>query len=75
MQGGGDRVIVVKVDVEFHKKARGQIIASGKFLIPSDKKDAVVPYSVLLHDTRGELVATLVAHWKISFKENAKKDA
>jgi len=68
----GCRVIVVKVEIDYHKKARGQVIATANCIIPEDRKDAVIPYTVLVHDKKGELVATCVAHWKISFKDSAK---
>ncbi len=33
-------------------------------------QDGVVTFPVLIHDKKGELVASAVVHWKLSYKHN-----
>ena len=66
----GLRVIPVKVECEYHAKARGAVTATAKCQLPTNKNDGVIPYTVHIHNKKGELVATATVYWRFSYKAN-----
>jgi len=62
----GVRGIVTSIEVEYQKKARGQILASSHVTLPP-VIDATIEHQVeaQLTDEGGDLVATVRVHWRL----------
>ncbi len=58
------RGIVTGLEVTFAKKARGRLVADSRCSVPREVAAATpVDVEATLHDSSGDLVARVVAHW------------
>lgn len=68
------RAIVTRLDIEFSKKARGRLIATGTATAPSSADIEQTPVTCVAHaqirDSEGDVVATLRADWQVGPKES-----
>lgn len=70
----GSRAIVTGLDIEFTKKARGSLIATGTATAPSlvdIEQDPVTCVALAeIRDSEGDVVATFEAEWRVGLREN-----
>ncbi len=64
------RAIVVKLDIEYLKKARGRLTAEGRATPPEDITSSITSIAEAeINDAEGDLVARMKVHWRLSPKE------
>lgn len=61
----GLRGIVTTIDVAYHKKARGRLVAESDCAAPATDAEGETPVVAHIHDAEGDEVATFTAHWLI----------
>lgn len=65
----GTRTIVTKLEIEYLKKARGQLTAEGSASPPETVNDATESYAYAdISDVEGDVVARVKVLWKLSPK-------
>jgi acyl-coenzyme A thioesterase PaaI-like protein len=62
----GLRGIPVELNIEFVKKARGDIVAEGRSPIPAPDQQAEYEAEAIMVDAEGDQVAILRARWVVS---------
>ncbi len=62
---GGFNGILVKLDVDYTKKARGDLLAECKTTVPEFKERTEVPVVSEIRDSSGDIVCTTTATWLI----------
>lgn len=64
------RAIVVNLDIEYIKKARGRLIAEGSANPPEDITDSIDSLALAeIKDAEGDIVSRVKVHWRLSPKE------
>lgn len=61
----GVKGIPIRLDTEFVRKARGDIVVRARFVPPEIEGERDVVLQVPLHDASGELVARVTATWRL----------
>ncbi len=59
------RAILVGLNIEYHKKARGRLTACTDCAIIDSNVEARVPVEAQLTDEQGDTVASVTAHWAV----------
>ncbi len=68
----GTRAIVVNLEIEYLKKARGKLIAVGTASPPSVVSESVNSLALAgIKDEAGDTVARVKVHWRLSPKQDA----
>ncbi len=67
--GGGVRGIVTRLEIEYLKKARGRLIAESRVEAPEIAGTTDHEVEAEIRDATGDVVARLVAHWRLSPRE------
>lgn len=67
----GVQGIVIAIEAEYHRKARGEIFASARFSPPELNGDTICTVSVPLTNGAGETVATVTATWSLRSRSAA----
>jgi len=61
------RAIVVKLEIEYHKKARGKLIAEGKASPPVSITESIDSIArAEIKDAEGDIVSSVKVHWRLS---------
>ncbi len=64
------RAIVVNLEIEYIKKARGRLIAEGSATPPDIISDSVNSLAIAdIKDAEGDIVSKVKVHWRLSPKE------
>ena len=64
------RAIVVNLEIEYIKKARGNLIAKGRASPPNNINSSVTSIAEAeIKDAEGDIVANMKVHWRLSPKE------
>ncbi|MEE9310636.1 MAG: DUF4442 domain-containing protein [Cocleimonas sp.] len=67
------RAIVVNLEIEYLKKARGRLIAEGSATPPSSITESVNSLALAdIRDADGDIVSHVKVHWRLSPKEEKK---
>ncbi len=67
------RAIVVNLDIEYIKKARGRLIAEGSATPPASITESVNSIALAdIKDADGDIVSRVKVHWRLSPKEEKK---
>jgi len=61
----GTRAILVRLSIDYVKKARGRLTAESNCSLPAIDEDVDVTVSGELRDPTGEAVSRVVAHWRV----------
>ena len=61
----GVRGIVLRIDSEYVKKARGTLVAESRVTVPDVTGDTDFEVRAEIRDTGGEVVATVRVHWRL----------
>lgn len=70
------RAIVVNLEIEYRKKARGRLIAEGKALPPTSITESIESIArAEIKDSEGDIVSLVKVHWRLSPREPAVMDA
>ena len=65
------RAIVVNLEIEYLKKARGRLIASGSAKPPANINQSINSLALAeIKDSDSDVVAKVKVHWRLSPKEN-----
>lgn len=65
------RSIVINLDIEFLKKARGRLVATGSASPPQIITEATDSLALAeITDAEGDIVSRVKVHWRLSPKEN-----
>ncbi|MDH5376773.1 MAG: DUF4442 domain-containing protein [Gammaproteobacteria bacterium] len=64
------RGIVININIEYLKKARGNLIAEGWAQVPVVKEDIVVQVHSEIRDQQGDMVSRVVVDWKLGVIKN-----
>ncbi len=68
------RAIVVNLDIEYIKKARGRLIAEGSATPPENITESVNSLALAeIRDADGETVSRVKVHWRLSPKEEKRE--
>jgi len=59
------RAILVSLNIEYHKKARGRLTARTDCETHDSNAETRVAIEALLNDEQGDTVATVTAHWAV----------
>ena len=66
------RTIVVKIEIEYHKKARGELVAEGRASPPFSVIEPINSLATAeIKDVEGDIVASVKVNWRLSPKEGA----
>ena len=66
------RTIVVKIEIEYHKKARGELVAEGRASPPFSVTEPINSLATAeIKDVEGDIVASVKVNWRLSPKEGA----
>jgi len=69
------RAIVVNLEIEYLKKARGRLLAEGRANPPQDISEAIDSLAVSdITDNEGDVVAQVKVYWRLSPKVDVNKD-
>jgi acyl-coenzyme A thioesterase PaaI-like protein len=61
--------IVTRLEIDYHKKARGQLIAVGEAQVPETIGESTTLQAyATIRDSEGECVATLTVYWQLRSK-------
>jgi acyl-coenzyme A thioesterase PaaI-like protein len=61
----GVRGIVLRIESEYGKKARGTLVAEARVTVPDVKGDTDHEVSAEIRDASGAIVATVRVHWRL----------
>lgn len=65
------RAIVVNLEIEYLKKARGRLIATGSATPPESISESINSLALAeIKDTEGDIVSRVKVHWRLSPKED-----
>lgn len=65
------RAIVVNLEIEYLKKARGRLIATGSATPPESISESINSLALAeIKDTEGDTVSRVKVHWRLSPKED-----
>jgi acyl-coenzyme A thioesterase PaaI-like protein len=62
----GVRGIPNRITIDYHKKARGTLTATGTATIPEFSDETTVNAEAQIRNAEGELVTTVTVQWKLS---------
>lgn len=65
------RGIVTGLSITFHKKARGRLTAECRCAIPTVTADQEYEVTAAITDLEGDVVARVIAHWRLGPKPGA----
>ena len=68
------RAIVVNLEIEYLKKARGRLLAVGSASPPDQVNEALDSIALAdIKDSEGDIVSRVKVHWRLSPKDNNKQ--
>lgn len=59
------RAILVGLQIEYHKKARGRLVARSHCELVADNEEQRLTAPAQVNDEQGDEVATITAHWAV----------
>jgi acyl-coenzyme A thioesterase PaaI-like protein len=62
---GSVRAIPIALEISYHKKARGRLVAECRTTIPAVRGDTDHVVTATISDAAGEVVARLAARWRL----------
>jgi acyl-coenzyme A thioesterase PaaI-like protein len=62
----GVRGIPNRITIDYHRKARGTLTATGTAVIPDITDETTVEVEALIRNAEGDLVTTVTVQWKLS---------